>query len=198
MKSVKSPHLTFQVLAYTCFLSVHGDHRWVRSFSSFKSLLSEGQPHVLWCDFDEVEWFKRQTPIFILKVRIQGHGCLFTYAEDLLFGEAWWNRMHNPEYDIEWDHVAKHACCRKIDHQFLQKHPSSLAMKSRFHGVSCRNCHLFVKHVGYRPLGSCLITAAFKASFKCRTFYMTERAVTVFRFLKMPPQSFPTSSFPLL
>lgn len=131
-----SPRRTFHVLADTCFLSVHSDHRWVWSVSSYKSLLSKRQPHMLRCGFDKHERLKCRTPILILKSGILGHGDLFTHSEDVLLAETWWNKMHNPHYDIESYHIAKHACCRKIYHQFLQKHACSLVVKSRFHSAS--------------------------------------------------------------
>lgn len=104
--------VVFQVLADTCFLSLHVDNRWVRSLSSFKSLLSERQPHVLRHGFKEAYRGKCQTPILILKIGILGHGRLFTHSEDRLLVEAWRNKMHDTDYKSESYHIAKQAYCR--------------------------------------------------------------------------------------
>lgn len=51
----ESAQRTLEELAHSCSLSVHGDHRCVRSFSTLEGLLSEGQPHALSCDLYEIK-----------------------------------------------------------------------------------------------------------------------------------------------
>lgn len=123
---------TFQKLADAALISVHGDHRWVRSFFSHKRLLTQRQPHVQGGGSDELEWLKSRSPVFILKLGILGHGDFFTHFEDLLLSEAWWDKMHNPDYDVDCHHVAKQACCRQVEQHLLHKHACSLMVESRF------------------------------------------------------------------
>lgn len=130
------PSRTFQVLADAGFLSVHGDHRWVWSFSSHKRLFSQRQPHVFTCSSNEGKSHKSQTPILIPEVWILGHGDLFSHSEDQRLGESWGEGIDDLQGETEPQHVAQLVGCGQIKHQFLQKHAGAVVVQeSWYHGV---------------------------------------------------------------